>query len=63
MLFYLCRSDLLDHGGRLDSFIVLFLQLSTNLMQDDLLRVEPLEVDESLDKVEEGRGNDKDSAG
>ena len=31
VLFYLCRSDLLDHGARLDSFIVLFLQLSTNL--------------------------------
>ena len=32
----------------------------TNLLQDDLPWVEPLEVDKSEDEVEEGRSDDKD---
>ena len=35
-------------------------KLSTNLLQNDLPRVEPLEVDESEDEVEDGGDDDKD---
>ena len=35
-------------------------KLSTNLLQDHLPRVEPLEVDNSQEEVEHGRGDDKD---